>query len=299
MPHWYAILHGMARPLRIEFPDAVYHITSRGNGRADIYLDERDRESFLQILGDVCRRMRWVCYAYCLMTNHYHLVIETPDANLARGMRQLNGVYTQCFNRHHGHTGHVLQGRYKAILVDRDAYLLELVWYVVLNPVRAGMVKSPQQWRWSSYAAMMGEVRAPEWLVTKKLLCQFGRTTAQARERYARFVHEAQTPSSLWSNLRNQMYLGDERFVAQMQSCIKDTGTLEEIPQVQRRLCHTSLQDFAQAHGDRRTAMAAAYAAGAYTMKAIAAYFGVHYSTVSRAVKDAERQRLDASAPPL
>jgi putative transposase len=148
----------MARPLRIEFPDAVYHITSRGNGRADIYLDERDRESFLQTLGDVCRRMRWVCYAYCLMTNHYHLVIETLDANLARGMRQLNGVYTQCFNRHHGHTGHVFQGRYKAILVDRDAYLLELARYVVLNPVRAGMVKSPQQWRWSSYAAMMGEV---------------------------------------------------------------------------------------------------------------------------------------------
>jgi putative transposase len=102
--------------------------------------------------------MRWECYAYCLMTNHYHLVIETPDANLARGMRQLNGVYTQCFNRHHGHTGHVFQGRYKAILVDRDSYLLELARYVVLNPVRVGMVKSPQQWRWSSYAAMMGEV---------------------------------------------------------------------------------------------------------------------------------------------
>ena len=95
------------------------------------------------------------------------------------------------------------------------------------------------------------------------------------------------------------MYLGDERFVAQMQSRIKATGTLEEIPQVQRRLCHTSLRDFAQAHGDRRTAMAAAYAAGAYTMKAIAAYFGVHYGTVSRAIKDTERQRLDALAPPL
>jgi REP-associated tyrosine transposase len=131
--------------------------------------------------------------------------------------------------------GHVFQGRYTAILVDRDAYLLELAWYVVLNPVRAGMVKSPQQWRWSSYAAMMGEVRAPEWRVTKELLRQFGRTTAQAREYYARFGHEAQTPSSLWNNLRNQMYLGDERFVAQMQSRIKDTGTLEEIPQVQQK----------------------------------------------------------------
>jgi len=233
------------------------------------------------------------------MTNHYHLVIETPDANLAKGMRQLNGVYTQCFNRHHGHVGHVFQGRYKAILVDRDAYLLELARYVVLNPVRAGMVKSPQQWRWSSYAAMMGEVQAPEWLATSGLLRQFGRTTAQAREHYAQFVHEAQSQSSLWHNLRNQMYLGDERFVAQMQSRIKDTGTLEEIPQVQRRLGHTSLRDFAREYEDRRAAMAAAYASGAYTMKAISACFGVHYSTVSRAVKDAECQRSDASTPLL
>jgi REP-associated tyrosine transposase len=133
--------------------------------------------------------------------------------------------------------------------------------------------------------------------VTKELLRQFGRTTAQARERYARFVHEAQPPSNFWNNLRNQMYLGDKRFVAQMQSRIKDTGSLEEIPQVQRRPCYTSLQDFAQAHGDRRTAMAAAYAPGAYTMKAISAYFGGHYSAVSRVVKDAERQKLDASTP--
>jgi hypothetical protein len=135
--------------------------------------------------------------------------------------------------------------------------------------------------------------------VTNGLLRQFGRTTAQARERYTQFVHEAQTPSSIWHNLRNQMYLGDERFVAQMQSRLKDMGTLEEIPQVQRRLCHTSLRDFAQEYGERQAAMAAAYTSGAYTMKAIAAYFGVHYSTVSRAVKDVERQRLDASTPPL
>ena len=146
----------MARPLRIEFPSAVYHVTSRGNGRAAIYLDDGDREAFLKVLGEVCRRMRWLCYSYCLMTNHYHLVIETLDNTLSKGMRQLNGVYTQCFNRHHGRVGHVFQGRYKAILVDREPYLLELVRYVVLNPIRANMVTSPEQWRWSSYHATAG-----------------------------------------------------------------------------------------------------------------------------------------------
>ena len=114
----------MVRPLRLEFPSALSHVTSRGNGRAVIYLDDGEREVVLTMLDEVCRRMRWLCWAYRLMTNHYHLVIETPEANRAKGMRQLNGVYTQCFNQHHGHVGHVLQGRYQAILVDRDAYLL-------------------------------------------------------------------------------------------------------------------------------------------------------------------------------
>jgi putative transposase len=144
--HYYDRLRAMARPLRIEFPGALYHVTSRGNGRADIFLDDGDRQLFLNVLATVCHRLHWLCYAYCLMTNHYHLVIETPDGNLAKGMRQLNGVYTQRFNRRHDHVGHILQGRYKAILVERDAYLLELARYVVLNPVRARMVEAPEHW---------------------------------------------------------------------------------------------------------------------------------------------------------
>ena len=137
----------MAHPLRIEFPGALYHVTSRGNGRADMYLDHRDRQTFLEVLGEVCSRMQWMCYAYCLMTNHYHLVVETPAGNLARGMRHVIGVYTQRFNRRHGRVGHVLQGRYKVILVDREPYLLALVRSVVLNPVWACMVTSPEHWR--------------------------------------------------------------------------------------------------------------------------------------------------------
>jgi len=136
----------MARPLRIEFPGAVYHVTSRGNARQDIYTCAGDRRLFLQTLGDVSTRYHWRCYAWCLMGNHYHLVVETPIANLSSGMRQLNGVYTQSFNRRYDRVGHLLQGRYKAIIVDREAYLLEAVRYTLLNPVRADIVTAAGQW---------------------------------------------------------------------------------------------------------------------------------------------------------
>lgn len=284
----------MTRPLRIEFPGALYHVTSRGNGRADIYLGDADRQAFLEGLGKVCRRMQWVCYTYCLMTNHYHLVVETPAGNLSKGMRQVNGVYTQRFNRRHGRIGHVLQGRYTAILVERDAYLLELVRYVVLNPVRAGMVKSPAHWPWSSYGATVGQGAAPDWLATAWVLHQFGGTGQQARARYAQFVHNGQTQPSIWHGLQHQMYLGDEAFVTRMQAHIQDTGALDDIPKVQRQGPHASLDDFARAYGDRHAAMAAAYLSGTYTMKAIAQYFGVHYSTVSRAVRTTEHGRTKA-----
>ena len=146
----------MTRPLRIEYPNAVYHVTSRGNARNKIFLGDQDRENFLAVLDAVVKRYNWLCHAYCLMDNHYHLMIETPDANLSRGMRQLNGVYTQKYNWWHSKTGHIFQGRYKAILVEKENYLLELCRYVVLNPVRANMVDKPEEWKWSSYGATAG-----------------------------------------------------------------------------------------------------------------------------------------------
>ena len=146
----------MARPLRIEYEGALYHLTSRGNARERIFFTDSDREAFLGILGDVVERFGWLCHAYCLMTNHYHLLIETPNANLSRGMRHLNGVYTQWINRHNKRTGHIFQGRFRSILVEKESHLLELARYVVLNPVRAKMVRSPRDWRWSSYRATSG-----------------------------------------------------------------------------------------------------------------------------------------------
>ncbi len=151
----------MSRPIRIEFPNALYHVTSRGVRREDIFDDDDDRRAFLKTLGDVVGQFNWLCYAWCLMDNHYHLLIQTPDGNLSKGMRQLNGVYTQLSNRRHRRVGHLFQGRFKAILVDSDGHLLELARYVVLNPVRARMVKRATDWEWSSYRASLGIAPAP------------------------------------------------------------------------------------------------------------------------------------------
>ena len=142
----------MSRPLRIEFPNALYHVTARGDRREDIFEDDEDRRMFLSTLARVVTQFNWICHAWCLMDNHYHLLIQTPDGNLSKGMRQLNGIYTQAGNRRHRRVGHLFQGRFKAVLVDSDAYLLEVSRYVVLNPVRAGTVKKPGAWPWSTKA---------------------------------------------------------------------------------------------------------------------------------------------------
>jgi len=198
----------MGRPLRLEFPGALYHVTSRGDRQEDIYEDEDDRLLFLGGFGEVCKSYNWICHGYCLMTNHYHLLIETPDANLSQGMRQLNGVYSQKFNRTHKRVGHVFQGRYKAIMVEKDSYLLELTRYIVLNPVRAKMVYSAQEWKWSSYRAMTGQSKIPFWLHTEWILSAFNPMKGRAIEAYKRFVSEGKGQSSPWSNLKNQVFLG-------------------------------------------------------------------------------------------
>jgi len=180
----------MSRPLRLAFPGAIYHVTSRGNAQAAIYFDDDDRQMFLALLGRCVEKFNWICHAFCLMDNHYHLLIETPDANLQEGMRQLNGVYTQYINRRHQRVGHLFQGRYKAILVDKDGYLLELCRYIVLNPVRAHMVSQPSEYTWSSYAATCGTVTAPSFLSLDWLLSQFAKRRDAASARYEQFVLE-------------------------------------------------------------------------------------------------------------
>jgi REP element-mobilizing transposase RayT len=275
----------MARPIRLEFAGALYHVTSRGNRQEVIYEHDDDRRAFLSILEDVCRNQNWICYAYCLMSNHYHLLIETPDANLSKGMRQLNGVYTQTHNRVHQRVGHVFQGRYKAILVQKETYLLELSRYIVLNPVRARMVRSTKDWPWSSYRATAAQSTGPECLNTERVLAAFSRRKGAAIEKYKKFVAEGRGQAAPWKALKNQMYLGDDEFIEDVQALIDSDRDLSEVPSSQRRPVPRRLAEYVETCHDRNTAIVTAYRSGAYTLKQIGDYFGLHYSTVSGIIK--------------
>ena len=276
----------MARPLRLEFAGALYHVTSRGDRREDIYENDNDREAFLSVLAAVCETYNWVCHAYCLMSNHYHLLIETPDANLSKGMRQLNGVYTQRYNHTHGRVGHVFQGRYKAILVEKESYLLELSRYIVLNPVRAAMVLAVDDWPWSSYCAAAGLTETPRFLTTDWLLSGFSLKREVAEVRYQEFISEGKGQPSIWKLLRNQVFLGSDMFVERAQLLLEKDSMLSEIPSSQRRPMPKSLDVYKEAHTNRNTFIIKAYESGGYTLKEIGDYIGLHYSTVSGIIKN-------------
>lgn len=181
----------MPRPLRVQFAGGVFHVTARGNRKADIFRDDSDRRLFLRILDATIARCRWRCHVFCLMPNHVHVVIETPEPNLSSGMQRLNGMYGQCFNHRHDLSGHLFQGRFHSKLVESNWHLLELSRYVVLNPVRAGLCARPEDWPWSSYRAMTGRAISPRFLVTDWLLNQFGKELDRARSSYAEFVAAA------------------------------------------------------------------------------------------------------------
>ena len=205
----------MGRPLRLEFAGALYHITARGDRQEPIFEGDGDRLVFLDLLAKEVLQQGWVLYAFCLMDNHYHLLLETPEPNLVRGMCRLNGVYTRAFNRRYGRVGHVLQGRYKSILVDKASHLLELCRYVVLNPVRAGTVASVEDWHWSNYLATTGRMPCPHWLHDAAVVGLFGKGVA-GRRAYERFVAEGLKKPSPWETIKGQIYLGSDAFHAQM-----------------------------------------------------------------------------------
>lgn len=185
----------MGRRLRLQVPGGLYHVTTRGNCGAPIFVDAVDRIAFLDRLGGSVARFDWKCFAYCLMGNHFHLLIETPDANIARGMHALNGWYAQRFNWRHERTGHLFEAPYDAELVEREAHLLEATRYIVLNPVRAKLCRLPHAWRWSSYRSTAGLETPIPWLSTTELLRVFSCRLGRARQRYRAFVAEAVKPT--------------------------------------------------------------------------------------------------------
>ena len=283
----------MARPLRIEFPGAIYHVTSRGNARRKIFLNDEDKRSFLSTLAWVVERFGWIFHAYCLMDNHFHLMIETPEPNLSRGMRQLNGVYTQWFNRRHRKVGHLFQGRFKAIVVERDSYLLELCRYVVLNPVRAKMVKLPQDYAWSSYRATIGLETSVSGLSTDWLLGQFAKTKPAARRRYASFVLAGVGQPSPWEELKGQVLLGSESFVKKLAPKLESGVRTREKTKRQRLVNRPPIKKLlanTKSRKERNVAMTKACLEYGYTLAEIGKAAELHYATVSRIVKSLEKK---------
>jgi len=281
----------MSRPLRVQYAGALYHVTSRGDRRAAIYRDDVDRRVWLSILEQVCQRYNFVVMGFCQMTNHYHLVVETVDGNLAQGMRVLNGSYSQYFNRRHALVGHVFQGRYKAILVQRESYLLELIRYVILNPLRAGAVTSIDAWPWSSHGYLTGSMTAPTWFDAEGILEHFAVDRNEAVTLYCRFVLAGIGVASPLEQTRHQLLLGNDHFIAQACSN-RAVNNMVAITKAQRRATLLSLPEYRAAYLRRDEAMARAYFSTAYTMQQIATFFGVSSKTVSRAIRSIANAEL-------
>ena len=281
----------MSRPMRIEYPGAIYHITSRGNEKGDIFYESSDRSNFLCILADVIKRYNWLCHSYCLMSNHYHLLVETLEANLSSGMRQLNGVYSQQFNFNHERVGHLFQGRYKSIIVERESYLLELCRYIVLNPVRSNMVSKPEDYQWSSYRFTTSLQECPGFLNTDWLLKQFGDKPAIACKKYIEFVYAGIGCESPWNNLRGQVILGKENFLQDIEPLIEEKANIAEIPREQRLVLQQKPADLTRlcklvgVPAERNKIMYELHYKNGMPIKEIATMFNLHPGSVSRLLK--------------
>jgi REP element-mobilizing transposase RayT len=278
----------MARPLRLEFAGALYHVTSRGDRRALIYLDDTDRAFWMQVLAEICARFHFVVHSFCQMGNHYHLLLETEHANLSQGMHQLNGIYSQYFNRRHDVVGHVFQGRYHSILVQKENYLLELARYIVLNPVRANMVRHPGDWAWSSYRLIAATAPPPPWLNSQWILEKFNASQPEAIESYRAFVQAGIDKPTPLAHAHGKLILGDDAFIARFQPLSTRAPAVARPKGITRKHQSTlalPLQAYLEQYRDRDEAIARAHATSSYTIDAIAQHFKVSHKTAARAIK--------------
>jgi REP element-mobilizing transposase RayT len=295
----------MGRPLRVEYTGALYHITSRGNERKKIFLDDGDRKKFLAVIEDYHGRYGILIHSYVLMDNHYHLILETPKGNLLKVMHGLNGGYTGYFNRKYGRSGHLFQGRYKGIMIDKDSYLIPLSRYVHLNPVRAMVAERPQQYRWSSYSGYIGRGKQYEWVEYSWILSQFGSRRLGAKRKYREYTEEAlkKKVENPLKSLHSQVILGGEEFVKRIRGMVTGKGLSHEIIERKRLLEYPQIDEVVKgvakafridegvilSKGGRanRARRVALYLAQRYTglrNEVIGEFFGgIHYSAVSQA----------------
>ncbi|MBN2581341.1 MAG: transposase [Pirellulales bacterium] len=295
----------MARPLRIQFAGAIYHVMSRGIERRAIVRDDADRQRRLDWLRRTVETHGWRLHAFVLMNNHDHLFVETPEPNLAAGMQYYNGSYTSYFNRRHRRVGHLFQGRYRGHLIDEEGYFLEVSRYLHLNPVRARLVRRPEDWPWSSFAGYRQVRRTLSWVTYHRVLGEFGTDSLKARRAYERFVRAGidDLPSSPFTDAVAGLIVGSTEFVARIRGLLKDRPEDPALPQVQRLKRRPTLEEivatvsshFGQSQagwpsgrrvGDLRRAMAAHLARRiyGYPATAVAAALGyrghssVHYA---------------------
>ena len=302
---WFGVLGIMSRPQRIEFENAYYHVMNRGAGRCDIFHDVLDREQFLSIVYDAHKQFGIEIHAYCLMDNHYHLLIKTPRANLGRAMRHINGVYTQRYNRKNNTDGPLFRGRYKAIVVDSDAYLLHLSKYIHLNPLSAKLVEVLEEYSWSSYNAYIGKSIPPNWLNQSEIYDQVTSFSNKA-EHYRLFMSDLEVNESLiefYSKQRLSPVLGDDLFISKLdlhnfseENPRQDR--LSKSPTIMAIVTETAIEfgksidallSLQKGRGrknmPRKVAMYIAQKFGDYRLKEIAVVFGLsHYGGVAHAV---------------
>ena len=211
----------MSRPLRLEFPGALFHVTQRGNHKQDIFVDDADRHVLLELLGRCVNKYGWILTSYVLMSNHFHFVVQLTCNTLWRGMQWFETQYVRAFNRRHGLIGHLFQGPFDSPLVEKETYGLNVLRYDVLNPVRAGMVRLPEDYIWSSHRAVLGMVPAPPWLAVDDLLVQFAPQRDLARTYYKGFVDAAiGIDTDPWRDLVGENYLGSREWVARLREQI-------------------------------------------------------------------------------
>jgi REP element-mobilizing transposase RayT len=282
----------MARPLRLHFSGGFYHVTARGNDRQAIFADDDDCACFLVVLASTVARYHVRCHAYCLMGNHYHLLLETPEANLSTAMRQLNGVYTQRFNRRHERGGHLLQGRFGAQLVDGEAYFLEVCRYIVLNPVRAGLVAHPRHWRWSSFSATSGETRPPGFLTVEMALTLRGLEAGdEAFARYVAFIEAGIGAVGVPPDGPRPPRAGEGSLAAKLARAQRLIQSPDEIPRAQRFAGRPTLDDLfagVASKAERNACAVVAVYEHGYAIREVAAFLGCHYATVSRVLSNGQ-----------
>lgn len=297
----------MARPLRLEFAGACWYVIGRALPRRELFRDDVDRAAFLAALGKVAAMLRWNVSGYSLLRNQYQLILETPEPNLGRGMRQLNGVYTQDYNRRHGRAGGLLHGRFKSVLVEKEAHLADLSRFVTWTPVAEGLARTPADWKWSSFRVVSGLTKSPEWIEADSVLELFGRNRRSAREKWKRFVLEGRGSGyDPAKHVRGQVFLGSEEFrtwaasraagkAGRGRASAKVTGIvrpgLREILEATAEAFGTTEKELRRRRrGEGRKAFAyVARRDGAHTLPEIGRVFGIREFSASHMASEGER----------